>query len=60
VPDSGHSNQQPSNDLNEEDFLDECKHLASIIPLRKLDDSPTLADLITIDDEIIIDNVSPL
>ncbi|KAH9959978.1 caspase domain-containing protein [Russula dissimulans] len=35
---SGHSNQQPSNDLNEEDFLDEY--------------------LITIDDEIIIDNVS--
>ncbi|KAH9991895.1 caspase domain-containing protein [Russula vinacea] len=33
---SGHSNQQPSNDLNEEDFLDEY--------------------LITIDDEIIIDN----
>lgn len=33
---SGHSNQQPSRDLNEEDFLDEY--------------------LITIDDEIIIDN----
>lgn len=33
---SGHSNQQPSKDLNEEDFLDEY--------------------LITIDDEIIIDN----
>jgi len=33
---TGHSNQQPSKDLNEEDFLDEY--------------------LITIDDEIIIDN----
>jgi len=30
APVSGHSNQQPSKDLNEEDFLDECKCVAHI------------------------------
>ena len=45
-------------DLNEEDFLDDCKHVASAVPSNLTELSNSLADLITIDDEIIIDNVS--
>ena len=55
APVSGHSNQQPSKDLNGEDFLDECKRVAHIDHQTRLTD--LLADLITIDD-VIIDTVS--
>jgi len=59
-PDSGHSNQQLSKDLNEEDFQDECKSPPSP-PLAIVYDHarlpfPLSTDLITIDDDIV-DNV---
>ena len=43
-------------DLNEEDFMDECMHVSLVNLRTRLTD--LLADIITIDDEVIIDNVS--
>ena len=45
-------------DLNEEDFMDECMRATPVDLRTRLTD--LLADIITIDDEIIIDNVSLL
>ena len=63
-PDSGHSNQQRSKDLNEEDFKDECKfppfRSLAIMSSRTPASISLSTDLITIDDEIVIDNVRPL
>ena len=56
--DSGLSDQQPSKDLSEESFLGECMYLLTV-PLRTLRRELTnsLADLITIDNDIIIYHV---